>query len=177
LESLRFLVGSLTHTLPELLQVHKKIELSGATSNRLSILFVELYKKGLSLSEIAAQSGKAKNTIRSVLLQEGIELRPPSAIPVAQALREPGKRNIRPYYGFCYFQGQVVPDQREYDHLLKIYRLWKKGTNPNANACHLNAKKVPPRSASIWNRNSVVNILKRFQEGAISLKGATLELC
>jgi len=135
-----------------------------------------LYKKGLSLPDIAKQTGKAKSTVRAALLKAGIELRPKASLPVQATWREPGKRNIRPYYGFCYFQGRVVPDPREYENLLLIHRLWKQDTNPNRIAEILNAKKIPARSASLWNRNSVVLILERFEIGIISIKGDEYEL-
>lgn len=130
----------------------------------------------MSLSDLAQQTGMAQSTVREILIRAGVELRSRSAVPVATALRESGKRNILPYFGFCYIQGKVVPDQREYANLQTIYNLWKKGMNPNAIASELNSKKVPPRSASEWNRNSVVNILKRFETKVISLKGGRLEL-
>jgi hypothetical protein len=117
-----------------------------------------------------------QSSIREILTRSGIELRSKSSEPFARARRESGKGNILPYFGFCYFQGKVVPDQREHGHLHTIYNLWKTGLNPNAITDQLNAKKIPPRSASAWNRNSVVNILKRFETGVISLKGGHLEL-
>jgi hypothetical protein len=95
---------------------------------------------------------------------------------VHTAWREGGKRNIRPYFGFRYFQGAIVADQNEFEHLLFIHRLWKQGLNPNAIANKLNDKKVSARSASSWNRNSVVLILNRFEEKKIVIKGAKYEL-
>jgi len=114
--------------------------------------------------------------VREILIKGGVEFRPKATTSIAEALRDSGKRNIHPYFGFCYFQGKLVPDQCEYVNLNTIYNLWKKGLNPNAIADHLNAKKILPRSASMWNRNSVVNILKRFESGIISLKGGHLEI-
>ncbi|MCM2280258.1 MAG: hypothetical protein NDI61_00270 [Bdellovibrionaceae bacterium] len=137
---------------------------------------MELYQKGLSLADISRQTGKAKNTIRGALLRSGIELRINRSLPVAKAVRHSVKTNIRPYYGFCYFQGQVVPDPREYENLLLIHRLWKSGTNPNRIADTLNAKRIPARSAPTWNRNSIVNIINRFEEKLIVIKGAKYEL-
>ena len=89
---------------------------------------------------------------------------------------ETGKQRVRPYYGFCYFQGKIVPDPREYDNLLVIHRLWKSGMNPNRIADTLNEKKILGRNAPTWNRNSVVLVLKRFEQGIISIKGDQYEL-
>ena len=168
--------GRQFHTPPEKTQAHKKIELSGAHQRRISSNIVRLYEKGLSLNEIAKLIAKPRSTVRSILVKAGIELRSSVPLPFKQAKRESGKGSIRPYYGFCYFQGQVVPDQREYNNLLLIHQLWLKGINPNAITDQLNAKKVPARSASAWNRNSVVKILKRFESGLISANGGQLEL-
>lgn len=136
---------------------------------------VNQYRSGLSLTDISKQTGKAVNTIRDILIRAGVELRPNVSAPVSSTWRESWKRNILPYYGFCYFQGRVVKDPREYENLLLIYHLWKSGANPNSIATHLNSKKVPARRASSWNRNSVVNILKRFEDGTIYQKGGELE--
>ncbi len=169
--------GSQNATLPALLQTHKKTELSGAERVRISQIFAELYEKGLSLTDISRQTGKAKNTIREALLRCGIELRSNVSVPVAKALGESGKRNIRPYYGFCYFQGRITPDPREFENLTLIHRLWSSGTNPNRIADSLNEKKIPARSALKWNRNSVVNIITRFKNKQIDLtKGGKYEL-
>lgn len=168
--------GSPDRTLPETLQAHKIIAFFDADSEGISENFVQLYQKGLSLREIAKQTGKAKSTVRDALLKAGIELRPKTAPPVHSSWRGSGRRGVRPYYGFCYFQGRVVPDPREYDNLVLIHRLWRSGANPNRIAATLNAKKVPARSAAAWNRNSVVLILKRFEQSIISIKGDHYEL-
>lgn len=168
--------GSQTRRFPEPPQPHKKIELSEKLNQGISEKIADLYRQGLSLSDIRKQTGKAKSSIQKILVRAGVELRPNRSAPVTSTWRSVGKRNVRPPYGFCYFQGQVVPDQREYENLLLIHRLWKEGVNPNAIADRLNAKKIPPRSASAWNRNSVVNILERFKSNAIIIKGDRYEL-
>jgi hypothetical protein len=124
--------GRQFHLTPEFLQPHKMIELSGAERRRISAHLAELYQAGLSLAEIAKQTGQPQTSVRTILVRAGIELRPAVSVPFARALKESGKRNVLPYFGFCYFQGNVVPDQREYGHLMTIYNLWKKAMNPNA---------------------------------------------
>lgn len=136
---------------------------------------MELYKNGHSLSEISKLTGKAKSAIRDSLIKSGIEFRQKS-YPSIDLSKSNGKTNIQPPYGFCYFQGQLVPDQKEYGHLMLIYNLWKQEANPNRIAEVLNEKKVMSRFSRAWNRNSVVNILNRFKENKIILKGGKLEL-
>ena len=158
------------------MQVHKKIELSSFDPQVISETFAQLYNKGLSLKDISQQTGKAKSVVRENLARAGIELRSNVAIPISKMTAERGKTNIRPAYGFCYFQGQIVPDQNEYENLMLIYRLWIADTNPNRILDLLNEKKVAPRIAKFWNRNSIVNIITRFEQKQIVLKGGQLEL-
>ncbi len=168
--------GSQTRRSPEPPEVHKTIKLFGRLDQGISEKIVKLYQKGLSFSEIRTQTGKAKSTIQATLKKAGIERRPNLSRSVTSHWSTPGKSNIRPPYGFCYFQGKVVADPREYENLLLIHRLWKELVNPNSIADRLNAKKIAPRSASAWNRNSVVNIIKRFETKTIILKGDKYEL-
>ena len=64
----------------------------------------------------------------------------------------------------------------EYDGLRLIYDLWVKSTNPNRIAEILNQKKIKPRIAKQWNRNSVISSIARFKDKKILLKGGALEL-
>ncbi len=159
-----------------MIQVHKKIELFEYDKQAISDLYTQLYNKGLSLADISKQTGKAKSVIRDNLVKAGVELRDKVAVPISKMKAEKGKTSIRPPYGFCYFQGNIVPDPKEYENLMLIYRLWKLNTNPNRISDTLNAKKIRPRAAKLWNRNCIVNILTRFEQKQIVLKGGQLEL-
>lgn len=168
--------GSGIHSLPELLQVHKNIELSAAHAMGISENFADLYAKGLSLSDISKQTGIAKTTVRSTLIRNGIKLRENLAAPISVSVQTTGKNNAQPYFGFCYFQGELVPHQQEYNTLKLIYNLWKLKSNPNSIANQLNEKKLPPRSALNWNRNSIINITTRFEKGIISNNHGQLKI-
>lgn len=128
------------------------------------------------MADISKQTGKAKSVIRDNLVKAGVELREKVAVPISKMKAEKGKTSIRPPYGFCYFQGSIVPDPKEYENLMLIYRLWKLNTNPNRISDTLNEKKIRPRTAKLWNRNSIVNILTRFEQKQIAFKGGQLEL-
>jgi hypothetical protein len=169
-------IGSPIHTLGEHSEPHVKIELFANQHRRISKNFIEMNLQGRSLDDISKQTGKAKNTIRDYLKRYGVDLRPKLSEPIHKVWKKPGKRNIRPYYGFCYFQGSIVPDPREYENLLFIHSLWKQEQNPNAIAGRLNDRKIPARSAQCWNRNSIVLILDRFKNGVIKLEGTKFEL-
>ncbi len=158
------------------MQTHKKIELSSFDPQAIFESYVELYQKGLSLSDISKQTGKSKSAIYENLVKAGVVLRTAVTAPGYQKKIAKGKTNAQPPYGFCFFQGKVVPDQKEYAHLMLIYQLWKLKTNPNRISRHLNQKMIPPRIAKFWNRNSIFNILTRFEQKQIVLKGGQLEL-
>jgi hypothetical protein len=169
-------IGSLDHRLPEHFQVHKKIELFEHDKHAIIESYAQLYNKGLSLTDISKQTGKAKSVIRDNLVKAGVELRKKFAVPISKMKAEKGKTSIRPPYGFCYFQGIIMLDPKEYENLMLIYRLWKLNMNPNRISDTLNEKKIRPRAAKLWNRNSIVNILTRFEQKQIVLKGGQLEL-
>lgn len=168
--------GSLPHLLGEPPQPVVIIELPESEKQGVNLKFADLYRNGHSLRDISKLTGKAKSVIQRSLTSSGIELRSNISTPFFQNKKENGKSNIRPPYGFCYFQGRVVPDQREYENLMLIFQLWKQGSNPNRIADTLTEKKIRPRLAKSWNRNSVINILTRFENKQIILKGGQLEL-
>ncbi len=141
--------------------MHEKTELPEVDQLGISKNFAELYRLGHSIPEISRLTGVTKTTIRD------------SIVCASKTYLLVSKD---PYYGFCYFQGKIVPDPREYENLLFIHRMWRAGTNPNRVATKLNAKRIAARSASAWNRNSVVLILERFEKGIISIKGDKYEL-
>lgn len=155
---------------------HRIIRFSGYESQRINQEIIEFYQSGMSIREVAKLTNKSFGKVNSILRKAGIELRPNRSISFRRGYKLKGKQNILPPYGFCYFQGKVIPDPREYDNLLVIYRLWQKKQTPNAIMRHLNSKQIPARKASNWNRNSVVLILKRFESGLIVHKGGQLEI-
>ena len=172
-----FKIGSERHYLPELSQVHRKTTFSGAERQRVFENLVDLYTNGLSLSDIAKQTGKPKTTIRSLLVKAGVRIRSSVPAPFSSAIRDSAKTNAAPYFGFCFFQGQVIPDPKEFVILQLIHELWKSGINSNRIADQLNAKKIRPRSAQKWNRNSIVKIINRFENKSVILKsGGKYEL-
>lgn len=71
----------------------------------------------------------------------------------------------------------MIPDPKEFVNLQLIHELWKTGTNPNRISDNLNAKKIRPRCAQKWNRNSIVKIINRFENKSVILKsGGKYEL-
>ena len=166
---LKFKIGGPQHPICEPPQAHETIELPFCQRGRVFVDFALLYNKGLSLADIARQTGRAKSTVRKALMKAGIELRPKVMLPTTKAVRKKCK-GARPYFGFCFFQGQISPDPREYQILLRIHSLWKAGSTPSSIANDLNVKKLPSRSGSIWHRWAVTRIMDRFTNGTITIK-------
>ncbi len=79
----------------------------------------------IELPESERQTGTAKSVVRRRLLTNRVKLRSHIAVSFSSKKEVIGKSYIRPPYGFCYFQGQIVPDQKEYRNLLLIFKLWK----------------------------------------------------
>ena len=159
----------------ELSQPHVIIELPKYKLKRITDEFIEFYKKGLSLRDIAKETGKAKSTVRKKLIQAGIELRPKVMLSTITAWRT-RRKGSRPCYGFCFYQGLLVADQKEYPVLLRIHSLWRGGGKPTSITNDLNSKKLPARGAPVWRRGSVGRIINRFENKSISIKGDQYEL-
>ena len=100
------------------MQAHKKIELFEYDKQAISQSYADLYKKGMSLTDIAKQTGKAKSAVHANLVKAGIELRKFKNVAITAKKSQKAKTNIQPPYGFCYFRGQIVPDQKEYENLM-----------------------------------------------------------
>jgi hypothetical protein len=127
------------------------------------------YEKGWSLREIARELGCSKNKVRKCLLKNGHELREPFA--QATHLRGPkhGKQCARPYYGFCYFEGEIIKDPREFPTLQVIHRRWCEKKTIHQITQELNRTKLPSRSGKTWSWAAVQNLIVRFDTKKVIL--------
>lgn len=135
-----------------------------------------MYDKGLSLRDIALQFGCSKNRIRMGLRRLGLKLRDKE--PQATHLRslKSGKQSARPYYGFCYFEGEIVKDPREFPTLQLIHRLWSHGKSIHQINLELNRAKVLSRTGKEWSWATLQNIVARFENKQVILtKGGKYE--
>lgn len=73
----------------------------------------EKYENGCSLRDLAKQFGYSKSKIRSTLQRQGLKPRAVIAQATHKRSLKSGKQGTLPYYGFCYFEGQIVKDPRE----------------------------------------------------------------
>lgn len=141
-------------------------------SNRISPEIVDLYKKGWSLRDIAREYGCSRHKVYSQVKKAGVKLRENSA--QATPNRKNGvKQNVLPYYGFCYFEGRITPDPREFPALKLIHRLWKDQRTIHQITLELNRVKIPSRQRKQWSWAAVKNIVQRFEQGIVTLHGGS----
>lgn len=78
-----------------------------------------------------------------------------------------GKQGARPYYGFCYFEGEIVKDPREYPTLVLIHDLWREGKAVHVIVKELNNRFLASRTGRRWSWAVVSNIVTRFTSGLV----------
>jgi IS30 family transposase len=133
--------------------------------------------QGLSLAEIATRTGIPKTTVRAELIRGEVAIRPKfSQAQIERWRRRTGKRHTKPPYGFCFLEGELTRHPTEYPVLMTIRERANFGACPNSIASYLNARKIPSSRNRTWSRNSVVQILKRFEDGQIVQNRGNYEL-
>ncbi len=137
---------------------------------RFSKIVIAEYNKGLSLSEIATKINKSKNFVRSCLLKGGVKLRNRYAEAMTLRKLRRGKQGARPYYGFCYFEGAIVKDPREYSTLVLIHGFWKEGMTNHQIVKELISRGLLSRTGRMWSWAVVHIIVTRFKDGLVKIK-------
>jgi len=123
-----------------------------------------LYKKGMSIREIARETGVPKTTVRETLVEKGMALR---KFPIGNASADSvpsGRHPGRSPYGYAWLQGELVKDPKEYEVVLRIMKLWNSGCGIPAISNELNGAKVPTRFGGQWRRCVIAAIIKRHKE-------------
>ena len=139
-------------------------------------IIAEMYNKGLSLRDIALQLGCSKNRVRMGLRRLGIKARQKENQATHLRSLKLGKQSARPYYGFCYFEGKIVKDPREFPTLLLIHRYWSRGNSIHQINLELNRAKLLSRSGKVWSWAAIQNIVVRFEKRQVVLsKGGKYE--
>lgn len=75
--------------------------------------------------------------------------------------------SAKPPFGFCYFQGQVIKDPREYPTLQLIQSLWKQGTSISSIVRKLDEKGIRTRMKKPWSYNVIKSIIGRLADGSV----------
>ncbi|MGZ3749484.1 MAG: hypothetical protein ACXVCD_19260, partial [Pseudobdellovibrionaceae bacterium] len=162
--------GDPTFPISERWQAIDFIPLCLPDATRVSSKIAQLYQEGLSLREVSQQVCLSKTMIRNHLIKLGVELRPKLSVPTATGWRKSGKQAVRPFYGFCFHQGKIARDPKEFSVLLLIHEKWKQGVNSNSIATYLNTNKIPSRCNKEWSWNAVKNLVDRFENKKIIIK-------
>ncbi|HEY8270425.1 MAG TPA: recombinase family protein [Pseudobdellovibrionaceae bacterium] len=113
--------------------------------------------------------------MRSSLVRAGITLREVRCQGTHCRKITSGKQSAKPYYGFCYFEGRIVKDPREFPTLAIIHQRWGRGLSAHSIMKELDQKKIRSREGKQWSWAAVNNILKRFETKKIILKGKSYE--
>ncbi len=155
---------------------HDFIHLTFSNSPDLDAKIADLYQKGNSFREIAKLVDLSKTKVRDTLIRLQIPIRAAHQETQRATQVKVGKKNIKPPYGFAYFEGRVVKHPKEYPMLLQIINLWKKGRPLNSIATELNGKRIPSPMGKSWSWNSIDNIIKRIKNGHLVQAGDGYEL-
>lgn len=123
-----------------------------------------LYEKGMSIREIARETGVPKTTVRETLVEKGMALRKFSAGAEELKSKPAGRRPGRSQFGYAWLQGELVKDPKEYEIVLRIMKLWNSGHGIPAITKELNESGVSTRSGVKWQRCVVADIVKRYKE-------------
>lgn len=135
------------------------------------------YKSGLSLKDISVLMGSSKSKIRKELLKHEITPRTNKAQATPLRQLKHGRQGALPYFGFCYFQGKIIKDPREYPTLEIIHKYWKQGLSIHQINKELNRVKILSRTNKTWCWAAIKKVVTRFEnQTIISSKGDSLEL-
>lgn len=150
------------------------------TRNRISLddakIIAEKYENGCSLRDIAKLVGCSKSKVRTALKHSGIKPREYSTQVTNQRPLKSGKQGSLPYYGFCYFEGQIIKDPRDFPTLQIIHRGWIRGESIHQINLKLNQAKILSRKGKAWSWAAIQNIIARFENKQIILfKGGKYE--
>ncbi len=142
------------------------IEFFSKRSPSIYDIIAPLYKKGLSVTEIAVQTGISRSSIWTTLRTNKLKLRPQVSVPFERWRLGRGKTRAKPPYGYSFFQGEVIKDPVEYPTLQLIQNLWKQGVSISAIVKRLNSKGVKSRMKKPWSYNVIKSIIGRLKDGS-----------
>jgi DNA invertase Pin-like site-specific DNA recombinase len=122
-----------------------------------------LYEQGISLNEIARQTGFAKSTVRDALTSTGLPLRKNKSAKKLETKRQIIVKGGAVPYGYAYLEGKLLVDPNEYKIVLDIYRQWQKAQSYRAIARYLNGKSITTRAGKEWTNEIIKRIIDRHE--------------
>ena len=103
-------------------------------------------------------------TLRDQFGAGGVTLRPNKSVSSGEVLRQRFKNSAPPPYGFCYLEGRLQKDPREFPILQIIERQWRQGKNPTSIARYLNERMLKPRKGQVWKQPTVFYIVQLLHQ-------------
>ncbi len=138
---------------------------------------IEKYQKGFSTREIALQLDCSKSKVLRILKRNSVNTRPKGAIATFELHRRKGKACNKPFYGFCYMDGELTKHPVEFPILQLIHSKWQSQLSVYEIVCHLNKKGVKSRERKKWSWAVIRKIVNRFEQKTIMLhEGGKYEL-
>lgn len=139
--------------------------------------FVEKYEKGFSVKEISIQYGCSKHKVLATLKRNNVNMRPARVFTTGVASRNKGRRSNKPFYGFCYFEGEIIKHPTEFPILQLIHNLWAEGRSIHSINLDLDKRRAKAREGGKWSWAAIRNIVQRFESKEIVIKkGGKYEL-
>jgi hypothetical protein len=121
-----------------------------------------LYLTGLLITDIYNQTGIPRSSIHASLRANRHVLRPQKPVSFDRWRKVHGKTRNKLPYGWCFFQGELVKDPREYHVVQLIESLWKQGRTVGEIVRHLNENEYRSRMDRDWGYGVVKGILQRI---------------
>jgi hypothetical protein len=142
---------------------HDLISIPGLTEQGIISEVVSKYESGHSLLEISKLTGIPRSSVRDILIRAGIFLKSAGKGNKAQPRRQSGQVRWNSPYGFKYECGRLVPHPQEFETLRLMLRWSKEELSFEDISRMLNAQNLRPRSASLWTRFTVRQIIMWHQ--------------
>ena len=161
--------GSHLPTTCNLSQVHDFVGIQVHLISHENADFKALYEQGHSIKEIAKQYATPFTTVRSHLVRLGVTLRPNKSVSFLGNIRQTFKSGAPPPYGYCYLEGRLQKDPREYPILQMIEKQRQLGRTPTEIAHFLDGKKLKTRHGVSWKQAHVFNIVQKLKNKQITL--------
>jgi len=93
-----------------------------------------------------------------------VTLREQNAVSSTEVLRRKFKSSAPPPYGYCYLNGRLERDPREFPTLQIIDQQRRLGRSPTAIAHYLNDRKFKSRTGKNWKQPTIYYIVQRLNE-------------
>lgn len=160
-------IGCLTPLLSNNTTCLDIIEFFRKTSTSIFEKVAPLYRQGMSVTDIAAETGLSRGSIWDSLRGHKQALRPQGSVPFERWRQGRGKTGARPPYGYSFFQGEIIKDPVEYPTLQLIQNLWKQGVSISSIVRQLEAKGIKSRMKKPWRYNVIKATIRRLHDGSV----------